>query len=116
MNRVRLHEKAAKATAVYLRVSSSGQRDDSQDNQCVERVAVGSIGARFEPVDRADPPGLLQEPDQRAADRLVQPDAGRHQRGSGEQPGAVHPAVDLGVRAGAGQPVAAERAAAPAVT
>ena len=49
-------------------------------------------------------------------DRLVQPDAGRHQRGSGEQPGAVHPPVDRGVRAGAGQPVAAERAAAAAIS
>ena len=30
---------------------------------------------------------------------------GRHQRGSGQQPGAVDPPVDRGVRAGAGQPV-----------
>src|SRR5262249_44309886 len=70
----------------------------------------------FEPVDRADPPGLLQEPDQRAADRLVEPDAGRHQRGSGEQPGAVDPPVDRGVRAGTGQPKPAERAAAAPVS
>ncbi len=55
-------------------------------------AAVGSLGARLEPVDRADPPGLLEEPDQRAADRLVQPDAGRHQRGSGQQPGRCRPA------------------------
>ena len=73
------------------------------------------FGAGFEPVGRADPSGLLQEPDQRAADRLVQPDAGRHQRGSGQQPGAVDPPVDRGVRAGAGQPVAAERAPAAAL-
>src|SRR6185437_10007469 len=70
-----------------------------------------SLGSRFEPLDRADPSGLLEEPDQRAADRLVEPDAGRHQRGSGEQPGAVDPPVDRGVRAGAGQPEPAERAA-----
>src|SRR4051812_28112933 len=37
-------------------------------------------------------------------------DARRHQRGSGEQPGAVHPPVDRGVRPVAGQPVPAERA------
>jgi flagellin-like hook-associated protein FlgL len=79
----------------------------------VERAADGSLIARFEPVDCADPPGLLEEPDQRAADRLVQPDAGRHQRGSGEQPGAVHPSVDRGIRSSSRQPVAAERASAP---
>ena len=56
-----------------------------------------------------------RKPDQCAADRLVEPDAGRHQRGSGQQPGAVDPPVDRGVRAGAGQPVAAERASAPAL-
>ncbi len=38
-------------------------------------AARGSLEPRFEPVDRADPPGLQQEPDQRAADRFVQPDA-----------------------------------------
>ena len=37
---------------------------------------------------------------------------GRHQRGSGQQPGAVDPSVDRGVRAGAGQPEPAERPAA----
>ena len=78
-------------------------------------AAFGSIVAGIEPVDRADPPGLLEKPDQCAADRLVQPDAGRHQRGGGQQPGAVDPPVDRGLRAGAGQPVAGERAAAPAV-
>ena len=41
----------------------------------------------------------------------VQPDAGRHERGSGKQPGAVDPPVDRGLRVVAGQPVAAERAA-----
>ena len=75
-------------------------------------AAFAGVGLGFEPVDRADPSGLLEEPDQRAADRFVQPDAGRHQRGSGQQPGAVDPPVDRGVRAVAGQPVAAERAAA----
>ena len=40
---------------------------------------------------------------------------GRHQRGSGQQPGAVDPPVDRGVRAGAGQPEPAERAAAAAL-
>jgi hypothetical protein len=38
---------------------------------------------------------------------------GRHQRGSGEQPGAVHPSVDRGIRSSSRQPVAAERASAP---
>ena len=80
----------------------AGQRQHDASHQ---RLVFG-----FEPVGRADPPGLQQEPDQRAADRRVQPDAGRHQRGSGQQPGAVDPPVDRGVRAGAGQPVAAERA------
>ena len=42
----------------------------------------------------------------------LEPDAGRHQRGSGQQPGAVDPPVDRGLRAGARQPVAAERASA----
>ena len=78
-------------------------------------AAHGSIEPRFEPVDRADPPGLQQEPDQRAADRRIEPDAGRHQRGSGQQPGAVDPPVDRGVRARARQPVAAERASAAAL-
>jgi hypothetical protein len=85
-------------------------------NTAQHHAALAGFGLRFEPVDRADPSGLLQEPDQRAADRLVEPDAGRHQRGSGQQPGAVDPPVDRGVRAGAGQPVAAERAPAAALT
>ncbi len=93
-----------------------GQRCDQRHRDGAERrvvhAALAGFSLRFEPVDRADPSGLLEEPDQRAADRLVEPDAGRHQRGSGEQPGAVDPPVDRGVRAGAGQPVAAERAAA----
>src|SRR6202035_3270264 len=83
--------------------------------QRLQLAALGSLGTGFEPVDRADPPGFLQEPDQRAADRFVQPDAGRYQRGSSQQPGAVDPAVDRGVRAGAGQYLAAERAAAAAL-
>jgi Domain of Unknown Function (DUF1522) len=41
--------------------------------------------------------------------------AGRHQRGSGQQPGAVDLPVDRGVRAVAGQPEPAERAPAPAL-
>ena len=65
---------------------------------------------------RADPSGLLEEPDQRAADRLVQPDARRHQRGSGQQPGAVDPPVDRGVRAVARQHLAAERVAATSLS
>ena len=93
-----------------------GQRCDQRHRDGAERrvvhAALAGFGLRFEPVDRADPSGLLEEPDQRAADRLVEPDAGRHQRGSGEQPGAVDPPVDRGVRAGAGQPEPAERAAA----
>ncbi|MGX1057015.1 flagellin [Bradyrhizobium japonicum] len=84
--------------------------------QCRQQhAAFGSIDAGFEPVGGADPSGLQQEPDQRPADRFVQPDAGRHQRGSGQQPGAVDPPVDRGLGAVAGQPVAAERAAAPAL-
>ncbi len=78
----------------------------------LHQPAYPGFGFGFELLDRADPSGLLQEPDQRAADRLVQPDAGRHQRGSGQQPGAVDPPVDRGVRAGAGQHLAAERAPA----
>ena len=85
-------------------LTSLGQRQ--------HHAALGSLEPRFEPVDRADPSGLLQEPDQRAADRRLEPDAGRHQRGSGQQPGAVDPPVDRGLRAGARQPVAAERASA----
>ena len=95
--------------------NSSANAVVDQARHCQRHAAYPGFGARFEPVDRADPPGLQQEPDQRAADRLVQPDAGRHQRGSGQQPGAVDPPVDRGVRAGPGQPVAAERAAAPAL-
>jgi flagellin len=83
-----------------------------QPEQRLDCSAQPGFGPGFEPVDRADPSGLQQEPDQRAADRLVQPDAGRHQRGSGEQPGAVDPPIDRGVRAGAGQPEPAERAPA----
>ena len=94
-----------------------GQQRDHEPRQGVDHPAHAGLDARLEPVDRADPSGLLEEPDQRAADRLGEPDARRHQRGSGEQPGAVHPAVDRGVRTGAGQPVAAERAAtAPLMT
>src|SRR5439155_18452662 len=63
-----------------------------------------------------DPPGLREEHHQCAADRLVQPDLGRFQRGGGQQPGAVDPPVDRGLRARARQPVAAERAQAPAVS
>src|SRR6185437_12602926 len=65
--------------------------------------------------DRRDPAGLQQEPDQRAADRRVEPDGRRSERGSGQQPGAVDPAVDRSLRAGARQPVTAERAAVAAL-
>ena len=92
------------------------QQGHCQPGQRFDLAAHAGFGPGFEPVDRADPSGLLEEPDQRAADRLVEPDAGRHQRGSGEQPGAVDPPVDRGVRAGAGQPEPAERAAAPALS
>jgi flagellin len=44
--------------------------------------------------------------------RRIQPDAGRRQRGSGQQPGAGDTAVDYGLRAGAGESVAGQRAAA----
>ena len=70
---------------------------------------------RCQPLDRADPSGLLEEPDQRAADRVVQPDPGQFQRGSGQQPGAVDPPVDRGLRARTRQPVEPERSAAPAL-
>jgi hypothetical protein len=83
-----------------------------QPEQRLDAAAHAGFRLGFEPLDRADPSGLLEEPDQRAADRLVEPDAGRHQRGSGQQPGAVDPPVDRGVRAGAGQPEPAERVAA----
>ena len=43
-------------------------------NAASHHAARGSFEPRFEPVDRADPSGLQQEPDQRAADRFVQPD------------------------------------------
>ncbi len=36
-----------------------------------QRRCALSFDPRFEPLDRADPSGLLEEPDQRAADRLV---------------------------------------------
>ncbi|MHC2785201.1 flagellin [Bradyrhizobium liaoningense] len=45
----------------------------------LEHAAFGRLHPRFEPVDRAGASGLLQEPDQRGADRLVQPDARRYQ-------------------------------------
>jgi flagellin len=93
-----------------------GQRGDRQGDCRIRPVAVGSLGARLEFVDRADPPGLCQEPDQRAADRLGQSDAGRLQRGSGQQPGAVDAPIDRRVRAGPVQPVPAERAATSALS
>ena len=40
-------------------------------------AAFAGFGLRRQPVDRADPPGLQQEPDQRAADRFVRADARR---------------------------------------
>ena len=98
--------------------------DNASANSTINTISAASSLLRtagfspwFEPLRRADPSGLLEEPDQRAADRLVEPDAGRHQRGSGQQPGAVDPPVDCGIRTGAGQPEPAERApAAPLST
>ena len=87
--------------------------DDTDPGQ--HDAAHGSFRARFEPVGRGNPPGLQQEPDQRAADRRVEPDAGRSEPGSGQQPGIVDPPVDRGLGTGAGQPVAAERAATAAL-
>jgi flagellin len=55
-----------------LRQQGAGAVDPGQHH-----AAHGSVESRFEPVDRGDPPGLQQEPDQRAADRRVEPDAGR---------------------------------------
>src|SRR5207244_7020397 len=78
-------------------------------------AAAAGVCLRRQPVARADPPGLQQEPDQRAADRFVRADARRYQRGSGQQPGAVDPPVDRDVGTVAGQPVAAERSSAPAL-
>ena len=91
------------------------QRADQPDRG-QQHAALGSFEPRFEPLDRGNPPGFLQEPDQRAADRLVEPDAGRYQLIGGGQPGAVHPPVDRGVRAGARQLLAAERAPAAALS
>ena len=91
------------------------QRDQQGPEQPQRRQHVTgfrSLDPRLEPLDRADPSGLLEEPDQRAADRFVEPDPRRYQRGSGQQPGAVDPPVDRRLGAVAGQPVAAERAAA----
>ncbi len=93
-----------------------GQQGADHADRGLDHAAFGSVGARFQPVDRADPPGLLEEPDQCAADRFVQPDPGRHQRGSGQQPGAVDPPVDRGLGAGARQPVAGQRPAAAALS
>ena len=100
----------------FIDNAASNQRADQPERR-VEHAALGSLGARFEPLGGADSSGLQQEPDQRAADRLVESDPGRHQRRSGEQPGAVDPPVDRGLRAVAGQHLAAERApAAPLIS
>ena len=81
--------------------------------QTTLRAEASALGSNLSIVQiRQD---FIEEPDQRAADRRVQPDAGRLQRGSGQQPGAVDPPVDRGLGAGARQPVAAERAAAAAL-
>ena len=95
--------------------SSSANKVLAQLELGVDDVALGILRVGIQPLDRADPSGLQQEPDQRAADRRVQPDACRHQRGSGQQPGAVDAAIDRGLRTRTRQPVAGERAAAPAV-
>ncbi len=49
--------------------SASANATIAQDQQRLERVAHGSFDVGFEPLDRADPAGFLEEPDQRAADR-----------------------------------------------
>ena len=106
-----------------LGLSTLLQGTDFIDNAATNRVLTSLSNASStlrsqastlgsEPVDRAGAAGFQQEPDQRAADRLGEPDARRHQRGGGQQPGAIDPPVDRGLRAVAGQPVAAERAAA----
>ena len=96
-----------------------GQRRDQHGSDGAQHrqhhAALAGFGLRCQPLDRADSSGLLEEPDQRAADRVVQPDPGRCQRGSGQQPGAVDPPVDRGLRAGARQPVEPERSPAPAL-
>src|SRR5262249_61625576 len=70
-------------------VSGTDFLDNSSANKALSSLNSASSTLRseastpgFEPLDRADPSGLQQEPDQRSADRLVEPDAGRHQRGS----------------------------------
>jgi len=75
-----------------------------------------ALGLGFEPVDRADPPGTFEEPDQRAADRSsnltladTNEEAANSQALSTRQSIAVS-ALSLA------QPVAAERAAAPALS
>ena len=112
----------AAGLGLALLTSGTDFLDNSSANAVLTKISnasttlrTASLDAGFEPVGGADPPGLQQEPDQRAADRLRQPDARRHQRGSGQQPGAVDPPVDRGLGAGARQPVAAERAQAAAV-
>jgi hypothetical protein len=86
--------------------------DNASTNKVLTSLTAASSTLRSEASSLSIVQIRQEEPDQRAADRLVQPDAGRHQRGSGEQSGAVHPPVDRGVRAGAGQLLAAERASA----
>ena len=93
-----------------------GEQGHRLPRHSLHHAAFGSLCPGFEPLDRADPSGLQQEPDQRSADRFVEPDLGRHQRGSRQQPGAVDPPVDRGLGTGARQPVAGQRAAAPALS
>ena len=64
-------------------VSGTNFLDNNSANATLAKLDTASNELRSEassswlqPVDRADPPGLQQEPDQRAADRLGQPDTG----------------------------------------
>ena len=77
------------------------------------RTAASSLGSNLSIVEiRQDFNKNLINVLQTGASNLTH---GRHQRGSGEQPGAVHSPVDRSLRARARQPVAAERAATVAL-
>ena len=85
-------------TAAATEFSSNTSLDTRLDalSTALSSAAVAGLGLRFEPVDRAEPPGIHQGDDQHAADRRRQPRAGRQQRGSREParpadpPAAVH--------------------------
>ena len=59
----------ASLTSAPTSWTAFGQRGHRRARHRVELAALAGVRLGFEPVDRADPPGLLQEPDQRAADR-----------------------------------------------